>query len=165
MEDGTTEFFMTFELYHPSGDLALGYRELPGTTPVQEPTYVQTMDWHGDHISCQGPAGVCLITTVADESNGWSTLEGELFLQYLDGSVLRLAHHRSSGCGYWVQPRASLARDGNAVVFASDWGQETGTNSCGGSHPLGQGEAYLLDLGVTPPPDLDVGSFLPLVVR
>jgi hypothetical protein len=144
--DGITEFFMTFELYHPSGNEALGVRELPGTDTVSPPTYVQELDWIGDHISCQGPHGVCLVTTYDNETGGWSALEGELFLQYTDGSVLRLAHHRSSGCGYWVQPRASISRDGRYVVFASDWGQETGTDSCGGGNYLGRGDPYIIDL-------------------
>ena len=77
MADGVMEFFMTYELYHPSGQLALGYRVLPGNATVQDPVYLRTLDWVGDHISCQGLAGVCLITTVADSSNGWSALEGE----------------------------------------------------------------------------------------
>ncbi|NIN95956.1 MAG: hypothetical protein GTO49_13480, partial [Anaerolineae bacterium] len=104
-----------------------------------EPTYVQVMDWLDEHISCQGPHGVCLVTTFGDESDGWSALEGELFLQYTDGSVLRLAHHRSSSCGYWVQPRASISRDGRYVVFASDWSRQL---DCG---DLGRGDPYIID--------------------
>jgi hypothetical protein len=141
--NGTTEFFMTYELYHPSGNLSIGLRDLPGNSTVATPTYIQVLDdWFGEHISCRGPYGVCLITTFGDNSNGWSALEGELFLQYTDGSVWRLAHHRSTSCGYWVQPRASLSRDGRYVVFASDWG----TNSCGGGNDLGAGEVYVIDL-------------------
>jgi hypothetical protein len=163
MADGTAEFFMTFELYHPSGNLALGYRELPGTTPVQEPTYVRVMDWVGDHISCQGPPGVCLVTTWGDPGDGWSALEGEIFLQYLDGSVARLAHHRSSNCGYWVQPRASLSRDGRFAIFASDWAY--GDDDSCGALALGAGDPYLVDLGGdAPPPPEDVNYlYLPAV--
>ncbi|MEZ4595221.1 MAG: hypothetical protein R3D55_29355, partial [Chloroflexota bacterium] len=148
MADGTTEFFMTYELYHSSGNLALGYRLLPGNATVQDPVYLRTLDWMGDHISCQGPAGVCLITTISDSSNGWQPLEGELFLQYLDGSVERLAHHRSSGCGYWVQPRGSLSRDGRFVIFATDWGG----GNCTPPVDLGAGDPYLIDLGSSSPP-------------
>ena len=164
MADGTTEFFMTFELYHPSGLLSLGYRTLPGNATVQDPVYLRTLDWLGDHISCQGPAGVCLITTIADGSNGWSALEGELFLQYLDGSVERLAHHRSSGCGYWVQPRGSLSRDGRYVIFATDWG----SGNCNSPFDLGTGDPYLIDLGSSnPPPDFTPAawSYLPSVFK
>lgn len=145
--DGVTEFFMTFELYHPSGNLWLGIRQLPGTSTVGAPTYVRELAWEsGEHISCRGPSGVCLVTAGTDASNGWNPFEGELFLQYTDGRVLRLTHHRSSSCGYWVQPRGSISRDGHYLVFASDWGGATGTNSCGGGNDLGGGDPYLVDL-------------------
>jgi uncharacterized repeat protein (TIGR01451 family) len=147
--DGVTEFFMTFELYHPSGNLAIGVRNLPGTSTVSPPTYVRVMGWFGEHISCRGRYGVCLVTTTGDPSNGWSALEGEVFLQSTDGSVLRLVHHRSSSCGYWVQPRASISRDGRYVVFASDWRYGTETNSCTGRDPLGRGDPYVVDLAAT----------------
>ena len=146
--DGVTEFFMTFELYHPSGNLSIGMRELPGTSTASPPSYLQVMDWFGEHISCRGPYGVCLVSTAADPTDGWSALEGEVFLQFTDGSILRLAHHRSSSCGYWVQPRASISRDGRYVVFASDWRYETGTGSCGSGSDLGRGDPYLIDLMV-----------------
>jgi hypothetical protein len=144
--DGRTQFFMTFEIYHPSGRLALGIRELPGDLPVSRPHYVQVTDWNGEHISCQGPPGVCLVSMSADPADGWSALEGELFLQYLDGSILRLAHHRSTSCGYWVQPRASLSADGRYVVFASDWASGTDNTGCDGGDDLGRGDVYMIDL-------------------
>jgi len=158
LADGTTEFFMTFELYNPNagGLLSLGYRVLPGNATVQEPVYLQAIDWHGSHISCQGANGVCLVTSDAvPEQNGWSAFEAELYLQYTDGRVDRLVHHRSSACGYWVQPRASLSRDGRYAIFASDWGQQTGGNSCDGSNEnLGRGDPYIIELsGSNPPPN------------
>jgi hypothetical protein len=146
--DGVAEYFMTFELYHPSGNLSLGVRSLPGTDMSSPPDYVQVMDWHGEHISCRGLPGICLVTTAANPSDGWGPLEGELFMQYIDGSVLRLAHHRSTSCGYWVQPRASLSRSGLYAVFTSDWGQETGENSCSDGGDLGRGDVYIIDLTV-----------------
>lgn len=162
--DGQGEFFMTFELYHPSGNLALGVRDLPGPpTGVGSPTYVRVMDWVGDHISCQGPPGVCLVTTWGDDSDGWSPSEGEVFLQYLDGSVERLAHHRSSNCGYWVQPRGSLSRDGRYVIFASDWG----SGICSPPVDLGAGDPYIIDLQSDAPPGdtLDPQVYLPAVLK
>ncbi|OGQ22871.1 MAG: hypothetical protein A3I05_01745 [Deltaproteobacteria bacterium RIFCSPLOWO2_02_FULL_44_10] len=139
--DGS-EFFMVFELYHPSGQLSLGVRDLPGSATASAPSYVQQMSWgHGGHISCRGPAGSCLVTTSVDQSNGWNALEGEIFLQYVDGRVRRLAHHRSTSCGYWVQPRASISRDGRYAIFASDFGAA----HCSGNN-LGRGEAYLLNM-------------------
>lgn len=147
LPDGETEFFMTFELYHPSGKLALGLRELPGTSTVSPPDYVQVLDWgNGEHISCRGPNGVCLVTAGRLDDNGWNPFEAEIFLQYTDGRVLRLAHHRSSSCGYWVAPRASISRDGRYVVFASDWGEQTGITGCANGDELGHGDPYLIDL-------------------
>lgn len=145
--DGATEFFMTFELYHPSGRASIGVRRFPGTASVSPPVYVQLIDWgNGEHISCRGPRGECLVTAGSDPANGWGPFEAELFLQRTDGTVLRLAHHRSTSCGYWVQPRASISRDGRYVIFASDWGRETGRIGCGGGQELGRGDAYLIDL-------------------
>ena len=139
--DGTTEFFMTFEMYHPSGNMWLGLRHLPGTSTVSPPIYVRELDWfNGEHISCRGPHGVCLVTAGGDSANGIQPFEEELFLQYTDGQVLRLVHHRSSRCGYWVQPRATISRDGQYVVFASDWGRQL---DCA---DLGRGDPYILEL-------------------
>lgn len=149
--DGTTEFFMTFEMSSTfdNNRPAIGMRELPGTPTVSQPSYLQVLDWgNAGHISCRGPNGVGLISCNGWNVNGWNPFERELFLQYTDGSVLRLAHHRSSSCGYWVQPRASISRDGRYIVFTSDWGQETGMNSCNvWNDPLGAGDPYIIDLG------------------
>lgn len=138
------EFFMTWEIYHPSGSAYLGYRWLPGPAAgAAEPDYLVPIDWGsaGQHISCQGPPGACLVTAGTDESNGWQALEGELFLLALDGSVRRLVHHRSSSCGYWAQPRASLSRDGRWALFASDWGERPCRDS-----ELGSPDPYLLSI-------------------
>jgi hypothetical protein len=52
------------------------------------------------------------------------------------------AHHRSSSCGYWAQPRAALSKDGRLVLFASDWGLEPCRQS-----DLGSPDPYLLFVG------------------
>lgn len=142
--DGDTEFFMTFEMAAPPPNNdrpAIGMRVLPGNATFSPPIYLQVLEWGiGEHISCRGPHGVCLVTAGSWADNGWNPFEAELFLQYIDGSVSRLAHHRSSSCGYWVQPRASISRDGRYVVFASDWGREL---DCG---DMGWGDPYIVDL-------------------
>lgn len=83
----------------------------------------------------------------------------------------RLVHHRSSSCAYWVQPRASLSRDGRYVIFASDWQQETGVNGCDTEKYLGRGDAYVIDLGATtapptatPVPDGSNTLYLPIII-
>lgn len=136
------ELFMTFELYHPSGRASIGVRELPGPATVSSPRYLLLIPWEaGGHISCQGPPGACLVSTGFDRSNGWQELEGELFLLRLDGSVLRIAHHRSSSCGYWAQPRATWSETGKYAIFASDWGR--GSGDCEGSE---RSDPYLVEL-------------------
>lgn len=148
--DGVTEFFMTTELSSPKDNNrpAISMRLLPGTSTASPPIYLQVVDWSDeDHISCQGPNGVCLVSWGNFEGLYDWPFENELFLQYTDGSVLRLVHHRSSKCGYWVQPRASISRDGSYVVFASDWGEETNTSSCDvWNDPMGRGDPYIIDL-------------------
>jgi len=164
--DGETEFFMTFELWSPADPNrpAIGVRHLPGTITVSTPIYLQVLDWgNAEHISCRGPDGECLITAATWDINGWTAFEGELFLQHTDGAILRLAHHRSSSCGYWAQPRASISRDGRYVVFASDWAEGTGADSCGGGNDLGAGDPYVIDLlaGVSPTPTPTAVAGLP----
>lgn len=138
--DGVSEFFMTFELAAPAPNNdrpAIGMRLLPGTATVSPPTFLQVLDWgNAEHISARGPHGLGLVTAGTLADNGWNPFEGEVFVQYTNGSVLRLAHHRSSSSEYWVQPRASISRDGRYVVFASDWGRPTD----------GRGDPYIIDL-------------------
>lgn len=148
--DGVSEFFMTTELESPmdGNRPAIAMRALPGESTVSPPRYLQVVDWADvDHISCQGPLGVCLVSWGSLGENIDFAFENEIFLQYTDGSVLRLAHHRSSKCGYWVQPRASISRDGRYVIFASDWGE---ANSCVGGDDLGRGDPYIIDLRARP---------------
>ncbi len=152
-----SEFFMTFALAAPTpndGNPALATHTLPGpATGVQPANFLLVQEWgqSGGHISCQGPAGYCLVSNGESTANGWQAMDGELFLIYTDSTIEtprieRLAHHRSSMCGYWVQPRASLSQDGRYAIFASDWAAGTGSNSCGGGFELGAGDAYLIDL-------------------
>ena len=125
--NGTSEFFMTYEMYHPSGLLSIGMRELPGNSTVSPPRYLRVLQWgNEEHISCQGPNGGCLISTAADPSNGWNPFEQELFIQNTDGTVDRLAHTRTSGCGYFAQSRATWSPDARYVIWASDWNRESG---------------------------------------
>lgn len=142
--NGTTEFFMGYTVTHPTSPNGIGVemRALPGTNTVSQPESLMTIPGIGGHISCQGPHGVCLVSTF-DGDVGVS--DGDLVLQYTDDTTQMIGRHRSTGCGYWVQPRASLSRDGRFAIFASDWGVERGC----GEDDLGAGDAYLIDLGTT----------------
>ena len=148
--DGVTEFFMTSEDSSPLDHdrPAISMRLLPGNATVSPPIFLTVVDWSDeDHISCQGPNGVCLVSWGSTGGAYDYPFEKELFLQYTSGSVFRFVHHRSSQCGYWVQARASMSRDGRYAVFASDWGEETNTNSCDvWSDPMGKGDPYVVEL-------------------
>lgn len=106
------------------------------------------------HVSCQGPNGICLVTAYYPEST-WDPkypgiFDDELYMLWLeDGSYRRIAHHRSSGCGYWVQPRASWSKDGQYVIWDSDFAVETGgADSCAKANfgYLGGGDVYIMKL-------------------
>ncbi len=159
-QDGS-EFFMTTENSSPldPNRPALATRALPGTTTSSQPNYLRVVDWTDeDHISCQGPAGVCLVSWGLYDDSGGSQVhdfpfQDELFLQYTSGSVSRLVHHRSSKCGYWVQPRASLSLDGKYAVFASDWDGLSLTSSCTQwSESMGRGDPFIIEISSSPPP-------------
>lgn len=83
-----------------------------------------------DHVSCQArPASFCVVSGGGAYSGGpLPPGLGEIYLIYLDGSELRLFHHRSSGVDasggedYWALPKASISRDGRHIVFSSNWG-------------------------------------------
>jgi hypothetical protein len=132
------EFLMLY-----SGSQVVTYW-LPGGETAAAPTLVFEMgDWIGEHISCQGLPGVCLLSTRDEPANGqWLPLEGELILLSLDGSIRRLAHHRSSICGYWSQPRATISRDGTLVAYSSDWGFA----GCTADNDVGTADPYILEV-------------------
>lgn len=123
-----------------------------GSSAVQT-RLVKTIPWHGlSHISCQGPDGVCLVSSYSPEAS-WDprypgVLDNELYLLWLeDGSYRRIAHHRSSECGYWVQPRATISPDGSRVLFDTDfWAETGGQNSCQRFDSLGGGEVFMVSL-------------------
>jgi hypothetical protein len=90
------------------------------------------------HMSINGPHGYVLVSNVDSNSGGtaaspapsgwasqWGTYYNELDLVALDGShVWRLAHHRSrTRDSYWHLPRAALSRDGQYVLFDSNFNQ------------------------------------------
>ena len=152
------QFFMSFEnnLGADNNDypIEVAYTFLPGSTSGRgriNSTSLKLASGLPDHISCQGPAGYCLLTTgPGDGPNSWSPFEEEIVVFDLNGNVNRLAHHRSSECAYWAQPRATWSKNGQYALFSSDWG----INSCNvdGSYPdwlrLGRVDPYLIE--VTP---------------
>ena|GEM_PF-2083150 len=150
------QFFMTFEWNNgPDNNdfpVIVGYSYLPGTATGRantNSTSIKLASGLPDHISCQGPAGYCLVTTgPGDGPNSWSPFEEEVFITDLTGNVNRLTHHQSSECAYWAQPRATWSRDGQYAIFSSDWGN----NSCNvdSSYPdwlrLGRVDPYVIHI-------------------
>lgn len=150
---GGREFFFT-SATHPDDVNATGlaWYLLPGTATSAEPHYVRLLDWKTlmSHVSCQGPPGVCLVTSTSDPGAsccrpGWQPFQGEVWLQDVEGGarpnyapVRRLAHHRSAEQGYWAQPHATLSRDGRYALFGSDWGIDPGRERV---------DPYLIELG------------------
>ena len=138
--DGQTEIFVTADFsppFNPDGQATV-YHVLPGPAEGASPhNWLVSVPWTDeDHISMQGPPGVGLVSWGSLDGALDEPLEDELFLLRMDGTVERLIHHRSSVVEYWVQPRASISRDGRYVIFASDWNRDTG----------GRGDPYIIDL-------------------
>lgn len=95
------------------------------------------------HVSCQGPAGgPCVLSSTRITAAGQQPLENELTLLWLDGSMVRLTHHRSTQCGYWGIPMATITKDGKTIIFNSDWG----VTPCGANDGLGTASQYTIEL-------------------
>ena len=94
-------------------------------------TNLRMIDWNRtDHLSCKGPRGKILVTAGGRSSGGpLGPLEGELYVASLDGSIQRLVHHRSKSSDYWMQPKASMSRDGKRIIWSTDLGT-AGSRNC-----------------------------------
>lgn len=110
--------FVSTDILHPRNNNVPGiYRFLQSSK-----TALRMIGWgKSSHISMQGPPGGPAAVT-ASVTNDDDILKGEIYLVNQDGSLLRLAHHRSTESDYWRQPHASISASGKYVIFASDWG-------------------------------------------
>lgn len=78
----------------------------------------------GNYTSCRNvlSSGYCLNGDDNHPEGGGQPFAGELWLTRVsDGAVLRLAHHRSSACGYFGLSRPTLSPYGRWAAFSSDW--------------------------------------------
>ncbi len=94
------------------------------------------------HESCRSMLrpGWVLVSTfdyvgrLSDSKEDWLPFEDEVFALKMDGSgsVERYAHHhsreystytpnRDSGAVYFAEPRATMSKSGNRILFASNW--------------------------------------------
>lgn len=105
---------------------ALALRYLDGS-PMKE---LRVVDWGAfASVSCQGPAGFCILSSSRIAAAGNQPFETELsMINTMDGSAIRLAHHRSSEAGYWAIPKASYSTDGSKIIYSSNWGNSSSTD-------------------------------------
>lgn len=149
------EYYVTFETNLGPNNLdyptVVGVSWLPGTLTNRAPStpLVELASGVGSHISCQGPPGRCLVSaSTTDGPTAWNPFQTEIFMVDLMGNVNRLAHHHSSECAYWAQPRATFSKDGRHAIFSSDWG----VDSCNvpGNYPdwlrIGRSDPYVIEL-------------------
>jgi hypothetical protein len=142
-EDGR-EVLVSFELAHPDNNNypAIVLYWLDGSPKK----YLRMVPWFRlDHVSCQGPKGVWLVT--AGRGTGNPLLQGELYVVYQDGSLRRIVHHRSDSCDYWAQPKATISLDGTRVAFSSNWG-----GNCSQAGGFVVQNLKLTDTSTPPPP-------------
>jgi hypothetical protein len=93
-------------------------------------TCVLSLDWSlAVHVSLPDGGDWAFISTYAPTNPSpalgqWKRYMNEVFQVRLDGSaVRRLAHHRSRPLNdYWYTPRASVSRDGQRLVYSSNYG-------------------------------------------
>lgn len=98
------------------------------------------------HISCRNEKRPewCFISTfdyvqrLTDDARSWLPFEDEVFALKLDGSgeVERLAHHHSRRYSpatpdsdhsvYWAEPHATVSRNGDRLLFGSNWRERVG---------------------------------------
>ncbi|HEY3127930.1 MAG TPA: hypothetical protein VGL91_00600 [Acidobacteriota bacterium] len=95
-------------------------------------TCLISLDWSlAVHISAPDNSGWCFVSTYApsdpDPSRQWPIYTNEILQVKLDGSeVRRIAHHRSRPFNsYNYMPKVSVSRDGDRVVFSSNYGLQS----------------------------------------
>lgn len=109
-----TEFFLSNIMYGPDF-INFGYDGVA--------SQIRRADWGAlGHISCRSMVrGSCVIDGYALGTGQYVGYQ-EVYILNLDGSILRLFHHRSTASSYWVEPRTTVSPDGKIILFDTDWG-------------------------------------------
>jgi hypothetical protein len=115
-------------------------------------TCVLSLGWGmSAHVSAPDSGEWFFVSTYASNDpdpsqGGWRRYTGEVLQVRLDGTdVRRLAHHRSRPFNdYWYMPRASVSRDGQRLVFSSNYGLPSILGYVGA-----YSDVYLVDLAAT----------------
>lgn len=125
----------------------------------QETTLLEVSQFFDLHISLRNEQRRewCFISTfdytgrLTDDSLSWLPFEDEVFALKLDGSgdVQRIAHHHSrrfspstpdpDNSVYWAEPHATVSRNGDRIIFGSNWRQNMELQN--------SVDAYLVDFG------------------
>ncbi|MEJ2107928.1 MAG: hypothetical protein P8X48_11500 [Acidiferrobacteraceae bacterium] len=123
----------------PVGSLIVNDMTLDPTDPNATRVIIgQDNGWpyppSGEHVSAvafKRPGWVAESIIGQDYGSGYGqrVLENELVLANTNpgGSVCRVAHHRSTGNGYWAEPHVVISPRGTRLLFGSDWG-DSATN-------------------------------------
>lgn len=84
---------------------------------------VRMLQWGFNHISCQGPHGLCVVDDLVLGSGD----VGEVgILRISDGALRRVGFTRSTSGVYWAQPRTTISPSGKTLLLDSDWGTAGG---------------------------------------
>lgn len=105
-------------------------------TGEKKPVIAESTGWpyppSGTHISGiarSGPPGWFALSVVGDPSRPCLLCQELLLANADDGTVCRVAHHRSwageGKWGYWAEPHLVLSPSGTRLLFGSDWGNGT----------------------------------------
>lgn len=116
----------------PVGSLIVNDMTLDPTDPNATRVIIgQDNGWpyppSGEHISSvafKRPGWVAESIIGQGPPYGQRVLANELVLANTNpgGSVCRVAHHRSTGNGYWAEPHVVISPRGTRLLFGSDWG-------------------------------------------
>jgi hypothetical protein len=130
------------------GGTYLGYQVLkrPMTAPGaamallrEPPSPVNGTDSHYSWGNARPGLAVPVIASSTGEGLGTRPVvaawDREIIAIATDGSgtVWRLAHHRSLFQNFWDGPHATVSRDGQYVLFGSNWGRSLGPDAAGGA--------------------------------
>ena len=92
-----------------------------------------SQDYHGSHLA-DDVSWITLSAYVSNTLPNSGLFKNEIFQVSTDGlqSVRRLAHHHTdflsdyavngAGNAYWSSPKSCISKDGNWIVFTSNWG-------------------------------------------
>jgi hypothetical protein len=95
-----------------------------------------SQDYHGSHLA-DNVNWITLSAYVSNTLPNSGLFKNEIFQVSTDGlqNVRRLAHHHcdflsdytanGGGNAYWSSPKACISKDGNWIVFTSNWGSTT----------------------------------------